>query len=229
MKTYFHNYCFIIGLLTLLISSCAKESGFVPQVSSKPLTDAGGTPVVPATNDYQPFDTGSTWRYQDSLESSLDTTTNILTGKTNVIDAKTFYEMAESNRTGKDTSYYYKGEHNYISNTKGFADGVGTELLYLNDNEAVGYTWNGQAVADNPLVIGTYKGTILEKDISKTVLGKNYTNVIHTQVVLTLTILGTAGDLTCDFYTAKGIGIIEMDTDDGTEKTTSKLIDYVIK
>jgi len=224
----------ISGLLAVLFSSCDKEATVTPQVSSTTLpgtgTGGGTTPTPPVgTTDYQPLTTGTTWRYQETQGTDVDTSTLTVTGRTRIINTKTYYVIEENSKDGKDSTYYYKNNHNYITNSEDFADGVGTETLYLNDNEAVGYTWTGTA-ASNPLASGTYSGKIVEKGISKTVLGKTYTDVIHTQVVLKLTLLGIANaTINCDIYVAKGIGIIQFDTNDGTDTSSNKIIDYTIK
>jgi len=227
---------FSITFLAVLLSSCGKEATVVPQVSSTALsgTSTGGgtgngTPAPVGSTDYQPLTTGTTWRYQNIQDGKTDTTILTITGKTKVIDAKTFFEIAEKTGAVLDTSYYYKGNNIYISNTQNYTEGIGTAFIYLNDKEDVGYSWSGQAVASNPLVSGTYTGKILEKNISKTILGKLYTNIIHTQIVITLTVLGMPGTVTNDMYVAKGIGIVQADINDGTDITTAKMIDYNIK
>jgi hypothetical protein len=222
-------------LFIALFSSCEKDATITPLVSTTPLTGTGtgtggGTTPTPVTGtDYQPLTTGTTWRYQNIQDGKTDTSTITITGKTKVVDAKTFFEITEKTGSVMDTSYFYKGNNIYISNTQNYAEGFGTEFIYLHDNQAVGYTWSGQAIASNPLASGTYTGKIMEKNISKTILGKVYTNVIHTQVVITLTILGTPGTITNDMYVAKGIGIVQADINDGTDVSTSKMIDYNVK
>ena len=229
-----------IFTLAIFLSSCEKEATTIPIVSSTPLTgtgtgggtgtgSGGTTPTPVGSTDYQPLTTGTTWRYQNTQDGKTDTSSLTITGKTKTIDTKTFYEIIEKTGAVLDTSYYYKGNNIYISNTQNYADGVGTEFIYLNDNEAVGYTWSGQAVASNPLVTGTYTGKILEKNISKTILGKTYTNIIHTQIVITITVFGIPGTITNDMYIAKGIGIVQADINDGTDTSTAKIIDYSVK
>jgi hypothetical protein len=233
-----------LAFITTLFSACDKGPGVTPTTSSADLpgpgtplpgTGAGTTPApgtgggtVP-TGSYQTFTTGSTWRYQHTEGTNTDTTKITVTGKTVTIKSKTFYETTEETGAIKDTSYLHLGNHNYISNSEDYADGVGTEILYLNDTEAVGYTWTGDAVGSNPLISGTYTGKILEKEITKTVLGKTYSGVIHTQVVLNITVFSMPGSVTIDFFVAKNIGIIQIDTLSGTDTTSSKLIDYTIK
>lgn len=236
-----------ISLVTVLLSACDKGPGIIPEISSKPLTgvgtggggtggggtgSGGGTTTPPPAerNAYQPLSTGTTWRYVETSGTDKDTTQLTVTGNTKVINSKTFYEIAESSRLGKDTSYYNVDGHDYTNNTQNFAEGIGTDILYLNDEKPVGYTWTGQAIPANPLATGTYSGKITEIGITKTVLGKTYTNVIHTQVNLSISVFGgTPETLNCDFYIAKGIGLIQFDTNDGTDTSSNQLIDYTIK
>jgi len=234
MKSYLFNLLGI-ALIGVLLTACDKGPGVVPEVSSKPLTDAGTggggtTPPSAERNAYQPLSTGTSWRYVETSGSDKDTTTLTVTGNTKTINSKTFYEIAENSRFGKDTSYYNVNGHDYTNNTENFADGIGTDILYLNDEKPVGYTWTGQAIPNNPLITGTYSGKVTEMGLTKIVLGKTYSNVIHTQVSMTFSALGgTPETLNFDFYIAKGIGIIQVDTDDGTDKTSNQLIDYTIK
>jgi len=222
-----------IIFIAALFSSCDKQATVIPQVSSTALPGTspgdGNTPTPVGSTDYQPLSTGTTWRYQNIQDGKTDTTTLTITGKTKVIDAKTFFEIAEKTGTVLDTGYYYKGNNIYITNTQNYTEGIGTAFIYLNDREDVGYSWSGQAVASNPLASGTYTGKILEKNISKTILGKLYTNVIHTQIIITLTILGMPGTITNDMYVAKGIGIVQAEINDGTDISTAKIIDYSVK
>ncbi len=55
-------------------------------------------------------------------------------------------------------------------------------------------------------------GKIIVKDISLTAGGKNYTNVIHTQVKLKyeIPLIGIMEAMTYDYYAAKGIGIVKI-------------------
>jgi len=234
MKSYL-SIIIAFFFLTILFSACEKEATITPVTSSTALTGGGTgtgggtTPTPVGSTDYQPLTTGTTWRYQNTQNGKTDTSSLTITGQTKIIDAKTFYEIAEKTGTVLDTSYYYKGNNIYISNTQNYADGIGTEFIYLHDNEAIGYTWSGQAVASNPLVTGTYTGKILEKNISKTILGKAYNNIIHTQIAITITVFGIPGTATTDMYIAKGIGIVQADVNDSGDVTTAKIIDYSIK
>ncbi|HWB64178.1 MAG TPA: hypothetical protein VG603_11745, partial [Chitinophagales bacterium] len=67
--------------------------------------------------------------------------------------------------------------------------------------------------------------------ISKTINGKNYPNVIHTQAELQYD-LGS-GYITAgvyDFYLAKGVGLIELSLDmNGSNYETETLTSYTIK
>jgi hypothetical protein len=233
-----HIYLYTCALaLTLIVAGCGKEADFKPNVSSSPLTTSGsgsgggtGTGGTPVGSSYQPLTANSTWTYQNTENGTVtDATTVTATSNTKLINGKTFTAFTEKTGSTTGNSYYLVDGNNYTNNSEDFADGVGTDILYLNDKEAVGYTWTGTAIASNPLVSGTYTGKIMEKGVTRTILGKSYPDVIHTQVILHITVIGFGGDTTCDFYAAKGVGLIELDTDDGTDKTTSKIMSYTIK
>jgi hypothetical protein len=111
--------------------------------------------------------------------------------------------------------------------------GLTLELQFGADNEKVGYSWtttptdNGQIEGFPARLINTIK----ETGISKTVNGKSYSNVIHTQSDLQYDLGGgyqAAG--TYNFYLAKGVGLIELTLDvDGSNYETETLTSYSVK
>ena len=131
------------------------------------------------------------------------------------------------------TAYYYVVNHQYSIRAP-LSIGGTVELQLANDNQPVGYTWTTQPT-DNGLVNGVPAQTvnkILEASISKTVNGKGYSNVIHTQVDLQYD-FGTGFESAgiYDFYLAKGVGMIEEDSnlEGGALIEKSTLTSYSIK
>ena len=87
-------------------------------------------------------------------------------------------------------------------------------MLFLNDKEAVGYTWDfngGQGGGFTAKI----PGKIIGRGLSMTVAGKNYTNVIHTQLTLAyeVPVIGSTDFMIYDYYVAKGVGIIKVDSE----------------
>jgi len=88
-------------------------------------------------------------------------------------------------------------------------------------------------MTDNGQVNGVaarVSGKIIEKSISRTVLGKTYANVIHTQVDVQYDIDGFDSYSTYDMYIAKWIGIIETNNSVlGQKFNETKLVEYNVK
>jgi hypothetical protein len=106
------------------------------------------------------------------------------------------------------------------------------EFIHLNDTASIGYTWTDNMAPVNGLA-ARFIGTIMERNISKTVAGKNFTNVMHTQLNLEYEIpfMGWTNFAVYDYYVAKGVGIIRIETFSAIAgvTTVSDLIDYSIK
>ena len=185
------------------------------------------------SGEYLPLTDGSTWKYNYASDGgTTDTLIIKMTGGTTVINNKTYYNAASTFRQGTSLGYFYSGNHFYVTRT---ADGGfgSVELQLLNDTASVGYQW-----ITIPTENGTLGGTpvrtintIKEKNINRTLNGKTFTNVIHTQVELQYNNgSGFGTTVTYDFYLAKGIGLIESDsnTEDILHETET-LFDYSVK
>lgn len=213
----------MLAISTILFSACKKDNA--------------NNPAPNETGAYQPFTTGSTWSYRNETaaiggasEAEVDTTVNTMTAATKVYNGKTFYKLTSATGGETESTYFNFANHvyyNYSFNTE--AD-MALELPYLNDELAVNGTWTVPVVvADAPE--SQIKGTVLERGINKTILGKTYNNVIHSKLELQSKIGGAfATVFTFDFYVAKNIGVIAVYTSyDGTQLSKSELINYNIK
>ncbi|HZX58723.1 MAG TPA: hypothetical protein VFE54_08355 [Mucilaginibacter sp.] len=187
----------------------------------------------PAAGEYLPLTDGSTWKYKYASDGgSADTLTIKMTGGTTLINGKTYYNAASTYKQGTSLGYFYAGNHIYATRT--VDEGLGSiELQLLNDTASVGYQWltvpteNGQLGGTPVQTINTIK----EKNITRTLNGKTFNNVIHTQVQLQHNNgSGFATTVTYDFYLAKGIGLIENDSNTlDTLFETETLFDYTVK
>lgn len=181
-------WCLVIGALV----SCSKDEA-----------DPAPAPIV--EQDYMPVTAKSTWTY-----GGTNPYTSTVTGATKVINGKTYHEM-ETNEDGTTRkSYLLKDKGVYTA--KGFISQFESlELVVLKEAAAVGESWEQTSTingADTKL-----KFTMVEKDISKTVEGKTYKNVIHVKMETSLSFMG-AGFITIstsNFYYAKGVGLILSD------------------
>jgi hypothetical protein len=210
-----------------VLCGCQKEiasSGEIP-----PDTD-----TTPSSESYIPLSVGTFWVYEDSATGSTDTAT-VLSDEW-VHDNITFKKVKITSSGSADESYSYYGirEHNYY--IYGEENGINITMLILNDLAEAGSTW----VYDMGLINGVPAkgtGTIVEKNITYTVAGETYQNVIRTQYVMSYNLMGTFVDFaTYDFYFAKGKGIIKVKsvladvTGVGSEIiATRNLVDYSVK
>lgn len=221
------NLC-LLGLLSaLFISSCKISEPVFPE------SNFGNAPSTADT--YQPVTKGSFWKYQAIVGNIQDTSTNTITGATATFNNKNYYVTnSVSHAAGSNNGYYYAADHKYMLRSSTIASGITLEFYYLNDTMAVNHTWTAP-LSDNGLVNGVpgrVVGKVMEKGINKTVGGKAFSNVIHTQIDLQYDLLGTGfQSITLyDYYVAKGIGIIKIETSAmGVLVGSSDLIDYSIK
>lgn len=212
----------LILLLFVVSSSCKKESSTKDEDT-----------IVKTQDTYQPLSAGSYWKYTNTFGNSTETATNTITGKSKKINNKTYYEISQASKsTGTQLGYLYNDDHSYMIRASTYMNGVVIELQYLTDNLAVGKTWT-VPITDNGQVNGIPArviGKILEKNISHTVNGKAFINVIHSSLDLQYDLGGYSTVITYEFYVAKGVGIIHTKSSSGgVVVATSKLTEYSIK
>jgi hypothetical protein len=223
---------FILVTVVLALASCTKEKSIDTLGGGNPPTGGGGGGgTTPDT--YQPVTKGSFWKYKDSAFTG-QITVMTATGNQKTIGGKT-YHVVTSETTGQPASeaYFYVAKPLFGMRAD-VNNGVATtiEFIYLNDTASIGYTWTDNMPPVNGLP-ARFIGTMVEKNISRTVAGKNFTNVMHTQLHLEYDIpgLGWTNFAVYDYYVAKGVGIIRVETVSGIAglRTVSDLIDYSIK
>lgn len=180
-----------------------------------------------ATSDYLPLTVGTNWTYISNGVTSKLTVTN----KDTIAFGRTYKVVSNNNGGnqyhGKDGNNYYR-----FATFQGFLqDGV--EELYLKADQNVNASWQftvNVTISGFPVPV-TAKYTITEKGISKSVQGKNYTDVIHVALALSATGLGNVGS--GDFYYAKGIGMISssltITIPGNNTSNTTELVSYEIK
>jgi len=229
----------IILLCSMFFFSCQKE------ISSETLTPDGGSGNGgnggngggggTTQNSYHPLTNGSWWKYKDSTNVTIST--NTVVNATKVFNNITYTGIVAGNGTQSDTAWAASPQPNYYLTTKGLSPNTGAPyditFHYLNDTASVGYNWQYNAGQGNGFT-ALMKTTILGKNITMTVAGKTYNNVIHTNQILSYDIFGTVMDFASyDYFIAKGVGIIKVRAELGgfgfSMKTCSDLIDYQIR
>jgi hypothetical protein len=214
------NLLVILAVLTLFYVSCKKDS-------------ANTTPS--SADSYFPVTPGSTWRYYDLVQgSNTDTITIKMTGGTSSFNNKTYYNAATmSTNSGAGTEYFYAANHSYAVRALNAYAGTTIELKLYNDTATVGNSLLS-IPTDNGLVDiipARTINTVIAKNLTRTINGKTFTDVIHTEVDFQYDYSGgyQTGFL-YDFYLAKGIGMIESQlTILGGTYEEEVILDYSIK
>jgi hypothetical protein len=233
-------YSFFIASLA---TGCGKEisvetngGGTGTGTGTGPGTGGGSTD--PGT--YQPFSKNSYWKYRQTGTLAGEQTITS-TGQNRTVNGILcgVFNSTSTLTPGTTEGFFGVKDHNYYTVLKGASPNTGAiidvNFLYLNDTASVGYTWGNAAGTGNGFKAFT-PGEIIEKGITITVEGKSYKDVTHTRVDLQYEIpgFGVFTFATYDYYVAKNIGIIKVDTK-GDDMWASglasemNLIEYSIK
>jgi hypothetical protein len=227
---------FLVASLFLL--SCQKEidPSTLSGAGSGSGSGTGGNGSGTGSNGaYFPLGSGSWWKYKDTASNGLSTETVINRIKT--INNIVYTAMVGDNGVQKDTGWVAAPQPNYYLSEKGVSPNTGAvydlTFHYLNDTASVGYNWRYTAGQGNGFT-SYIQTTIIERNITMTVAGKSFTNVIHTRLELSYDILGSVMDfMTYDYFVAKGVGIIKIRSEGQNLlagfKACSDLVDYSIK
>lgn len=217
-------------IISLFLISCQKE------LSSEPGRQGGTNGSGPGVaTSYNPTTAGTWWKFKDTASGTISTSTMLK--QTSTINGIVYTAMAGENATMKDTGWVASPQPDYYLYEEGVSPNTGAsfDMLfhYLNDTASVGTTWQYTAGQGNGFT-ALIQTTIVERNITMTVAGKSYNNVIHTRLILTYDVYGTALDaMAYDYFIAKGIGIIKVRSEGLTMlsgfKACSDLIDYSIK
>jgi hypothetical protein len=178
------------------------------------------TPPPQQDTTYLTTSAGSTWNYHETDASGTtpidEDYTLTSTSRDTSINGKSYHIFSSSDG---NTLYFNITGHDYYQ-FDSLPAALGPQVferLYLKDNVAVATTWTQNidvtlpgAPFPVPIII-TYN--ILEKGISRTVNGINYTDVIHVATSIHSSLIPSAS-LTSDInsYYAKKYGLIEAST-----------------
>jgi hypothetical protein len=188
----------LLPVFLLLMISCKKNTTNPPQ-----------------NEDYRTISPGSTWNYHET-NSSGPTPVNkdytlTSTSRDTSINSRTYHIF--SNSAGRDQYLNTNGSDYYQFDS--LPAGFGTtvfEKLYLIDIAPVGISWTqtiSVTLSGVPLPV-TVTYNIAEKDISRTVNGTNYTDVIHVTTSITSSLIPAAALTTnINSYYAEKYGLIE--------------------
>lgn len=198
---------------------CAAISGFLFFSCSK--SDDSPTPEIVK---YMSLTAGSKWTYDvttnpgtpgaTTVADTVTCTATDTTVEAGTANQRIYRIMKHSN--GNTSDYYNITGNDYYRFQVLPLDNLKIQDLYLKDNAAVGVSW-GQTVPVNvpgfpaPIPI-TVTNTVTSKDLTKTVNGIEYKNVILITTTITSSSL-PAGTIVTDIrsYYAPKVGLIEGD------------------
>lgn len=201
----------ILFLTVLTLSSCSSDDTN---------TDDNGI----TTGNYLPLAVGNKWNYTNGSTTSLVQ----IIGTAN-FGGTTYYEDDDSGSeidiqswaAKKGASYYQKtGDYTFTQGSTTFVL-KSYELKVLKDDLAVGESWSGDIYpklnysgssgsGTYPVHI-SYEGIIIAKNVSATVEGVSYNNVIKVEMNVVQTVNSQVFNINGEVWFAKDIGVI-MDT-----------------
>ncbi len=156
--------------------------------------------------DYLPSTKGSTWNYGGTNPYSMTAT-----GNTKVIDGKTYseFETKQGNETRKSYLLKEKGVYTGIGMDPSMSNDIA--LTFLKEETPAGKPWYQTNTINGFETKMTF--TIIAKDMTKTVEGKTYKEVIHVQARTAVIFMGMEMDsgIAADYFWAKGVGLVLSD------------------
>lgn len=194
----------ILFAVTLSFNACSKKDNS----------------TTPTTNNSSYINTtaGSTWSYHE-VDSSGATPKNsdytvTSTSQDSTINGRKYhvynYSYGGNNYLALSGNDYYQYDSIPVSG------GVNVERLYLKDNLAAGASWTQDfnlTIPNIPFPVTlTATNKIVEKGISRTVNGVNYSNVIHVSTSLSSALISSGFTSAIDTYYAPNYGLIESST-----------------
>jgi hypothetical protein len=217
------QFLFLIAIAAFFATGCISSKN-----DPKP-GDGSST-----SDSYFPVTTGSTWTYKVEVGGATSSTVLKMTGNTKTFNGKSYFEATSSSTVrGNSTGYFYAVNHDFaiLQVIPGYA--INVELHLGNDTKAAGYSWTTTPTADGYVngFPAQMINTIKEKNITRVVNGKTFTNVMHTYVDLQYDLgSGFESYTVYDLYLAKGVGMIESDTGfSGTIYEKQTILSYSVK
>jgi len=197
-------------------------------------SDNSGESSGTTTGNYFPMAINNKWQYingSDATEISLTGTTSF--------GGRTYYEMTDTDTdpsidiqvymNKRGASYFQKSSPSTQTQGSLFITIDGFEIKMFQDDLEVGGTWSGSA---KPKVTYTgsssghttanihYQGQITARDVSVTIGGITYNNVIKTHLNLTETVNSQTVTISGENWFAKDIGLIYDSTTMSTDNVT---------
>ncbi|MCX7550978.1 DUF6252 family protein [Xanthomarina sp. F2636L] len=206
--------------------ACGDDSGVLQGIIDVLNCDA-------TESDYWPRAINNSWTY-NTMASGEQTYT--ITG-TEIFDSLEYYAFddlygAPSWLRKSGPNYYVRAEMS--GSVPGYQfSATPYTVNMIKDDAIVGETWEsnvsytisytpepGQPNIPDTLVDAVYAFEMIGRDLSRTVEGVNYNNVIHIELITT----GAGVEVTTQYYYAKDVGLIEYITDEGANTLSSYVL-----
>ena len=177
----------------------------------------------PANSSYWPYAIGNKWQFKN-IDDPEDTFVHHIY-KTINYEGNTYFQIEPLNALEEteptDGTREYNGEFYELhgaSSQMGVNISAGT-MKSINTNLSVGQEWTDDLTltisgAASGVIQHTNKGKIVEKVASVTINGKNYQNVLKTELIKTVlnSITGSSFTIKYEDWLAKGIGPVYRKT-----------------
>ncbi|HWS60739.1 MAG TPA: hypothetical protein VN182_07400 [Flavobacterium sp.] len=237
----FIKFITVFFFASVLLTSCEIE----PVDSSSLPENGGGT----STGDYWPTAINNQWVFK--MDGVLQSPMKMIS--INTISSNTYYTFNEIAATGIGSTisgvqrlrklngdYYIKME-SLSSPAQGPIPGftmTGYETIILKDYIPVGGTWTDKYSQTTtytdpnfPVITLDFDivATVMEKNSSITVAGRNYTDVIKIKYIQKVTMVGQTTVATSYYWYSKNVGPIKMTTETGGQTTVQELDSYIVK
>ncbi len=222
------SFLALVAVFTL--GSCSSDNEPIdPSIIVNP-EDPNVDPPGASTGDYWPAALNNTWIYErDGVTQPAAKIVSI-----NTVGGNTYYNFDPQSGTGqvltgtattslrKSNATYYIKMSNMTTQPTGGMPGsttTGAEYVVLKDNLPVGGTWTDTytqttTYTDPAFPVVTMNivnnGFIVEKGITVTVNGEEFTDVIKTKLVQNATFMGQTTATTNYYWFAKGVGPIKI-------------------
>lgn len=237
----FVKFLIVFFFASVLITSCEIE----PVDRASLPENGGGT----STGDYWPTAINNQWVFK--MDGVLQSPIKMIS--INTINANAYYTFNQIVGTGlgftvsgiqrlrKSNGDYFIKMEILSSPAQGPIPGftmTGYETIILKDYLAVGGTWTDKysqtttySDPNFPVISVDFDilGTVMEKNSSISIAGRNYTDVIKIKYIQKVTMAGQAVTATSYYWYSKNVGPIKMTTETGGQTTVQELDSYIVK
>jgi hypothetical protein len=226
MKKIKNLIAIFAAVASLTFVSCSSDS-----------TSDSGTPQ---SGDYWPSAINNIWNYKDADNNPIE----MKIVSTQTISGNSYYKFSPQSANGVsnniflrtiDGSYFLRTSDASINMVGLTGTQTGFEFIILKDNLAVDGTWSGSydqttTYTGYPAISQStdYTGTILAKDLTETLDGVTYTNVIKLNIYQETSYSGSLSIINTEYWFAKSVGLIWSRSYSGSGTSTTTLVDHTL-